>query len=139
MQPFWRRLITRLIGVIPAATVAAAVGPAGLNTMLVASQVLLSVVLPTVIFPLVYLCSREELMTVRGPELSLSDASPPLTTSTATPSANAEGEGRQAAPRVVEKSFKSPKWLTWLGYALFSVVVVANVYVFVQLGLGQGT
>lgn len=37
--------------------------------MLVASQVLLSIVLPTVIFPLVYLCSREEIMTVDGPEV----------------------------------------------------------------------
>jgi metal iron transporter len=36
--------------------------------MLVASQVLLSIVLPTVIFPLVYLCSKEEIMTVHGPE-----------------------------------------------------------------------
>ncbi|WRT65463.1 uncharacterized protein IL334_002406 [Kwoniella shivajii] len=68
-SPLIRRLLTRLIGVIPAAIVAAAVGPAGLNTMLVASQVLLSIVLPTVIFPLVYLCSKEEIMTVQGPEI----------------------------------------------------------------------
>nr|XP_018264409.1 metal iron transporter [Kwoniella dejecticola CBS 10117]OBR86567.1 metal iron transporter [Kwoniella dejecticola CBS 10117] len=68
-SPLVRRLITRLIGVIPAAIVASAVGPSGLNTMLVASQVLLSIVLPTVIFPLVYLCSREEIMTVQGPEI----------------------------------------------------------------------
>jgi Mn2+/Fe2+ NRAMP family transporter len=68
-QPFARRLVTRLIGVIPAATIAAALGNQGLNTMLVASQVLLSIVLPTVIFPLVYLCSKEEIMTVHGPEV----------------------------------------------------------------------
>lgn len=36
--------------------------------MLVASQVLLSVVLPTVMFPLIYLCSKEEVMTVYGPK-----------------------------------------------------------------------
>ncbi|KAL7419824.1 Manganese transporter smf1 [Cryptotrichosporon argae] len=67
--PLLRRLVTRLLGVVPAAVVAVAVGQKGLNTMLVASQVLLSVVLPTVIAPLVYLASRDEVMTVLGPEV----------------------------------------------------------------------
>lgn len=66
-SPMMRRLITRLIGVIPAAVVASAVGNKGLDTMLVASQVVLSIVLPTVTVPLVYLCSRKDVMFVDGP------------------------------------------------------------------------
>jgi metal iron transporter len=116
-KPFLRRIVTRCIGVIPAAIVAAAMGEKGLNTMLVASQVVLSVVLPTVIFPLVYLCSKKEIMTVVGPE--------------ARPGPRSEEVERR------EKSYMSPKWVTVLGYLLTFVVLLANVYVFVQLGLGN--
>ncbi|BEI88013.1 uncharacterized protein CcaverHIS019_0107310 [Cutaneotrichosporon cavernicola] len=67
ISPMLRRLITRLIGVVPAAIVASSVGNKGLNTMLVASQVILCLVLPTVTIPLVYLCSRKDIMAVEGP------------------------------------------------------------------------
>lgn len=129
-KPLVRRIVTRCIGVVPAAIVAAALGGKGLNTMLVASQVVLSVVLPTVIFPLVYLCSRKDIMTVTGPEVesqaitaAAREVSPPTIS---TPSS----ERRQ-------KTYTSPKWVTVLGYLLTFVVLVANVYVFVQLGLGN--
>jgi metal iron transporter len=101
-------------------------GGKGLNTMLVASQVVLSVVLPTVIFPLVYLCSKKEVMTVKGPE-------PAAPNGGMTPR---EGEGGEGETRR-EKEYTSPKWVTVLGYALTFVVLLANVYVFVQLGLGN--
>ena len=142
-QPLLRRLVTRLIGVIPAAIVAAAAGNTGLNTMLVASQVLLSIVLPTVIFPLVYLCSKEDNMTVEGPEV---DAHPNVIASTPVCTAQdtiplpapASGETPAASTRQRQtKSHRSPKLITVLGYVLFTIVVVANVYVIVELGLGQ--
>ncbi|WWC87494.1 uncharacterized protein L201_002384 [Kwoniella dendrophila CBS 6074] len=171
-SPLIRRLITRLIGVIPAAIVASAVGPAGLNTMLVASQVLLSIVLPTVIFPLVYLCSKDEIMTVQGPELddtaqpqastqnrndvqsetstSINDINPVIFTSMANENENDQNcndrNVRSITPEQIEqgeskrrsKSYKSPKYVTILGYLLFSIVVIANGYVIVQLCLGNG-
>jgi metal iron transporter len=115
-------MVTRLIGVIPAATVAAAVGNKGLNTMLVASQVLLSIVLPTVIFPLVYICSRQEIMMVNGPEVAHSVVLQ-------------VGQEEGTVERK-KKSYTSPLWVTILGYLLFVVVVAANVYVIVELGLG---
>lgn len=105
--------------------------------MLVSSQVLLSIVLPTVIFPLVYLCSREEVMTVDGPEVETSSNSalPALQSrrSTEAPDGNEEA---QLSPRR-KKIYISPKWVTILGYALFGVVVLANGYVIVELALGN--
>lgn len=104
-------------------------GGKGLNTMLVASQVVLSVVLPTVIFPLVYLCSRKDIMTVLGPEIeseSGPESRPPVV----------DQERRETVERR-EKSYISPKWVTVLGYLLTFIVLLANVYVFVQLGLGN--
>lgn len=98
-------------------------GGKGLNTMLVASQVVLSVVLPTVIFPLVYLCSRKDIMTVLGPEVESSEV--------------VETERTAGSEERREKNYNSPKWVTILGYLLTFVVLLANVYVFVQLGLGN--
>lgn len=67
VQPFLRRLITRLIGLVPSMVVAIAVGRPGINMLLVASQVALSVVLPFVVFPLIWLTSSKSIMRVRVP------------------------------------------------------------------------
>lgn len=52
--PWKRRLATRAIGMVPSLAVSAAVGQRGVNTLLVASQVTLSIVLPFVMFPCVH-------------------------------------------------------------------------------------
>lgn len=49
--PWKRRIATRLISMVPALAVSAGVGEGGVNTLLVASQVTLSIVLPFVMFP----------------------------------------------------------------------------------------
>lgn len=113
-------------------------GGRGLNAMLVASQVVLSVVLPTVIFPLVYLCSRREVMTVNGPELELTSNAVPDVQEEVRPvgqATEAERDGRMSPRR--QKSYTSPKWVTVLGYLLTFAVLLANIYVFVQIGLGN--
>lgn len=113
-NPIYRRLITRLIGAVPSAIVAAAVGKSGLNTMLVASQVVLSIILPFAIFPLVWLCHQQGTMTVTE--------APPAPTGGVVASA----------------SFRA-HW-SWIsaGYLIFALVTVANAYVLVELMLGNG-
>ncbi|CEL55932.1 Manganese transporter SMF1 OS=Saccharomyces cerevisiae (strain ATCC 204508 / S288c) GN=SMF1 PE=1 SV=2 [Rhizoctonia solani AG-1 IB] len=68
VSPLVRRVITRLIGLVPSTVVAITVGRQGIDILLVASQVALSIVLPFVIFPLVYLTSQESIMQVAKPE-----------------------------------------------------------------------
>ncbi|KAJ1308082.1 hypothetical protein OPQ81_002147 [Rhizoctonia solani] len=68
ISPLVRRVITRLIGLVPSTIVAVTVGRQGIDILLVASQVALSIVLPFVIFPLVYLTSQESVMQVAKPE-----------------------------------------------------------------------
>ncbi|KAG9099430.1 hypothetical protein FS749_001290 [Ceratobasidium sp. UAMH 11750] len=68
ISPLARRTITRLIGLIPSMIVAIAIGRKGIDALLVASQVALSIVLPFVIFPLVYLASSDVVMRVPKPE-----------------------------------------------------------------------
>ena len=62
-----RRLLTRLLGLIPSMIVAVSVGRTGISAMLVASQVVLSLVLPFIVFPLVWLTSSRTVMRVYSP------------------------------------------------------------------------
>jgi metal iron transporter len=73
-QPIVRRIITRAISIIPSVVVAVAVGRSGVNQLLVASQVCLSVVLPFVIFPLVWICSDKKVMTVTNSPTDASES-----------------------------------------------------------------
>lgn len=166
INPMLRRVITRLIGVIPAAVVASAVGMKGLNTMLVASQVALCIVLPTVTVPLVYLCSRKSVMRVEGPvqDLPLSRPPSPARSALSASVRPASSQGRSTAveggdsrtstpagsvqsapaaePAPLEhrrvKYFVSPLWMTIIGWLLCAIVILANGYVIVELALGNG-
>ena len=51
IRPWLRRIITRCIGMVPSLVVAVAIGPSGIDTLLVASQVALSIALPFVVGP----------------------------------------------------------------------------------------
>ena len=65
--PIMRRLITRLLGIIPSLIIAISVGRSGIDQLLNASQVVLSVMLPFAIGPLIYLCGRKDVMRVWNP------------------------------------------------------------------------
>ncbi|KAL0062439.1 Manganese transporter smf1 [Marasmius tenuissimus] len=66
VSPVVRRLLTRLLAVIPSMVVAIAVGRRGIDTLLVLSQVVLSIVLPFITLPLIYVTSSKRLMGVRA-------------------------------------------------------------------------
>ena len=53
ISPWARRLLTRLVAIVPAVIVAAAYGERGVGKLLVGSQVILSMQLPFAVFPLV--------------------------------------------------------------------------------------
>ncbi|KAK0437449.1 putative transporter of the NRAMP family [Desarmillaria tabescens] len=105
LSPVFRRLITRLLSLVPALTVAIAIGRSGIDTLLVASQVVLSIVLPFIVFPLLWLTSNKRVMSAKnddGGSVNFSNSIP----------------------------------ITLLGAAIWLLVVAANVYVLVSLGLG---
>ncbi|KAK0203868.1 natural resistance-associated macrophage protein [Desarmillaria ectypa] len=105
LSPVFRRLITRLLSLVPALTVAIAIGRSGIDTLLVASQVVLSIVLPFIVFPLLWFTSNKSVMSVEnndGGSVNFSNSIP----------------------------------ITLLGAAIWLLVVVANIYVLVSLGMG---
>ncbi|KZP24073.1 natural resistance-associated macrophage protein [Athelia psychrophila] len=151
VSPAMRRLVTRLIGLVPSLIIAAAGGRSGLNGLLVASQVILSVSLPFVTLPLIYLTSSKAIMSVRvpvppAPARPLPTSAPPpphtdLETEVASHNpnnpSNAETAGLegQAEERVVDYS---NGWVaTGLGVVIWLVMVAANGYVLVTLALGE--
>jgi metal iron transporter len=126
-QPLMRRLLTRLLGLIPSMIVAVSVGQAGINAMLVASQVVLSLVLPFIVFPLVWLTSSRTVMRVYSP----APIRPPRT---------ADGAGEEKSVAEGEYLDFSNGWIVAsVGYAIWVVLVLANSYVLITLMLGKGT
>jgi len=61
-KPWIRRMITRLLAIIPSLVVVLATGEAGLGELLIVSQVTLSMQLPFAFFPLVYYTSLPGIM-----------------------------------------------------------------------------
>lgn len=147
MQPILRRVITRSIGLVPSMAVAIAAGRNGVDTLLVASQVALSIVLPFIIFPLLYLTSSKSIMSVKKAPTGLEDQHELTATAeapAASESANADSASRNdtTPARDLEDAveyvdYSNPKIVTVLGWLLWLVVVAANVYAIVSLGLGQ--
>lgn len=148
-SPFLRRLITRLIGIVPSLAVAVAVGKNGVDTLLVASQVALSIVLPFVIGPLLIFTTSTAIMSVDGTDPTATPRSPALPTSNP-PGVSSETRvdalkviarkinpfRRRTPPPEGKVSFANPVWVAWLGWAIWTLVVIANVYAIVQLASG---
>ncbi|OAX42092.1 Nramp-domain-containing protein [Rhizopogon vinicolor AM-OR11-026] len=138
VSPIIRRLVTRLIGLVPSMAVAIVVGPSGINTLLVASQVILSIVLPFIVFPLIYLTSSSRIMRVHKTSPGGTSNNPLDTLESPSPAiapVDADPEIPQTQDFV---DFSSGKLMTFLGCLIWLVIVIANVYVLVALGMGQG-
>ncbi len=127
-----RRFLTRCLGLIPALIVAAASGRAGIDTLLVASQVILSIILPFIVFPLVWLTSSKSIMSVKKPleRVDCQDSSVGGGIHTH------DVASAEAQFELVD--FSNGKILIVVSYAIWLVIVMANVYAIVGLAMGQG-
>ena len=121
--------------------VAAAVGRAGIDALLIASQVTLSIVLPFIVFPLVYLTSGARFMSVRKPraaEARAGGAAGEAAGGAAEESAGGEGEGADVeAEREERVDFSNGRFMTYLGWLIWVVIVLANAYAIVTLAMGE--
>jgi len=158
ISPFIRRLLTRLISLIPSMIVAISSGESGINALLIASQVVLSVVLPFVAFPLIYLTSSKMVMAVKTPKLmqeKLADDSPipshpisdtlhksplPVTTciTTVERKPGCDDPIKHPSPQEYDiVDFSSGYLLTTVAYAIWVVILAANIYAIAMLGMGD--
>ncbi|KZT73252.1 Nramp-domain-containing protein [Daedalea quercina L-15889] len=155
-SPVLRRLITRCIGLVPSVAVAAALGRGGVSTLLVVSQVVLSIVLPFIVFPLVYLTSSARVMSVRKPASRSSTALPREGEGEGTRRAglpggeDAHGEPAEAGEEgsgdaqvdveAVEDELvdlSNGRFMMGLGWVIWVALVLANAYAIVTLAMGE--
>jgi metal iron transporter len=142
-----RRVITRLLAIIPSMAIAIALGIPGVNALLVASQVVLSIVLPFVILPLLYCTSNKAIMSVRKTRTEVIDTPKDTLAAIDLPSEELV-QPRDEDPSIVERAevnedemvdYSNNKFVIAIGVLSWLIIVVANVYVIVELGLGGPT
>ncbi|KAI0714833.1 natural resistance-associated macrophage protein-domain-containing protein [Earliella scabrosa] len=152
LSPVMTRLLTRSLGLVPSLVVAIAVGRPGISTLLVASQVVLSIVLPFVTLPLIYFTSSKRIMAVRDSGTMRISASGLLNSTQAGLATESQGQQRAAADdeRTPEMSrdlegvearsvdFSNGKVMVAIGIFIWVLIVAANVYAVVGLAMGQG-
>jgi metal iron transporter len=119
LAPWLRRLLTRSISIIPSIIIAAAVGKTGLDKALVASQVVLSIILPIVSAPLIWFTCRKHIMTIpSGSGVSVTEG-------------NETGRSEQGI------NMQNGWCVTVLAVLIWLVLVVMNTALLVLLGLGK--
>lgn len=121
-----------------------------MDLLLVASQVVLSIVLPFVMLPLLWLTTNKKIMSVKKPKLSSSTLmagglSKNPDTSTASMlvaskiGSSTERDVEASSSSVTEiVDYSNGKIVAGAGYLILTVVVVANAYVIVTLAMGKG-
>ena len=123
--------------------VAIAVGRSGVDALLVVSQVVLSIVLPFVTFPLLYCTSKKAIMSIRKSSLPnvTSDGDDALTApelpSTLRRHESGEVERAGDGDQGEWVDYSNNKLTIAVGVMIWLVVVAANMYVIVELGLGN--
>jgi len=130
--------------------VALALGRSGIDQLLIISQVILSIVLPFVVFPLVWLTTNKKIMSVKKPETDLPtltvdgspsslDVSPAPKSVTAEIGSSTEKDVEASTSSVTDTvDYSNGKIIAGFGYLIWTVVVVANAYVIVTLAMGKG-
>ena len=121
LKPWVRRLVTRGISITPSIIIAGAVGKEGLDRALVASQVVLSVILPIVATPLIWFTCRRNIMTVTTERR----------TSIAT---DTDGTGSMTYQDI---NMQNGWIVTTFAVVIWIVLVIMNVALLVLLGLGK--
>lgn len=150
VQPILRRVLTRALGLVPSMAVAIAAGRGGVDALLVASQVALSIVLPFIVFPLLYLTNSKEIMAVkqsRSPshdDTTHHDSEIVVDLKPGSDSRIEEKEVRAVFPTVVDLEgttetvdFANHKVAVVVGWVLWFIIVAANIYAIVTLAMGD--
>lgn len=120
--------------------VAVIVGRRGINDLLVASQVVLSFVLPFVVFPLIYITSSSEHMRSMRDDTAAGQALVRVGSDSASQTSSKSSEvdvAVESGGSTETVDYSNGRIVMCLGYLIWAVVVVANVYVLVSLARGD--
>jgi metal iron transporter len=132
MSPFLRRIVTRTVSIIPAMIIAAAEGQSGLAAALNGCNVVLSLALIFLTFPLIWFTSRHKYMTVR-----IDDSADPVGVVDGILTYNTEralwNEGHYSEGTI---SMANNWTTTIVGFVIWFIIAAMNVATLTFLGLG---
>jgi metal iron transporter len=132
MSPFLRRIVTRVVSIIPAMIIAAAEGQSGLAAALNGCNVVLSLALIFLTFPLIWFTSRHKYMTVR-----IDDSADPVGVVDGILTYNTEralwNEGHYSEGTI---SMANNWTTTIVGFVIWFIIAAMNVATLTFLGLG---
>lgn len=135
-QPWVRRIITRMIAIIPCIFVTLTMGRKGIADILNGSQVCLSLILPFVSAPLIYFTSFKKYMQV---DVDEQDSEHHILSSSGNPSnygaIAASRDGTTTGKKTVD--FTNGKILTYLSVLTWATIGFFNIFLIVSLALGK--
>lgn len=123
--------------------VAIAVGRSGVNNLLVMSQVVLSVVLPFILFPLIWCTSSKAVMSVKKEDHCSKENTKGLSTRAVERAGdlssrpdNMSNNAANDAEKVEETvDYSNSKVVVVIAWMIWLIITVANVYALVEIGL----
>jgi metal iron transporter len=134
MSPFLRRFLTRSVSIIPAIIIAAAEGQKGLAAALNGCNVVLSVVLIFLTFPLIWYTSFNRYMRVK-----IDDSAEPVGVIDGMLTHDTEQVFRSLRADMPGTISLANSWtVTILGYFIWFIIAAMNVATLTFLGLGIG-
>jgi manganese transport protein len=129
IQPWARRLVTRLFAMVPALVCISIYGERGLNNLLIISQIILSLQLPFAVWPLIWFSSRRDIM-----EITFADEHDNLI-SPYVPTANA-GLLNSSLPELSKVDYTNSKLITILACTVGVLLTVFNGILLVHFATG---
>lgn len=134
MSPFLRRFLTRSLSIIPAIIIAAAEGQAGLAAALNGCNVVLSVALIFLTFPLIWYTSFDRYMRVK-----LDDSAEPVGVMDGMLTNDTEKAFRSSGADIPGTVSLANNWtVAILGFFIWFIIAAMNVATLTFLGLGIG-
>lgn len=135
VSPWVRRLITRLLAILPCFVITLWFGRKGIADILNLSQVILSLILPIVAAPLVYFTSTSKYMTIEVDPTERSDTSSSTSTSSLSTGERQPLIGNKTATAAVD--FRNGVVLTTISILIWGSITFFNVYLVGSWMLGK--
>lgn len=132
-RPWVRRIVTRVLAIIPVVIVILVLGREGVSTIMNASQVVLSFILPVVSAPLIWFTSSKKYMTVYDIALVSTGERSALLTNTGAVYGGAETSDLTGVTKI---TFENGSWLRAAAILTWVIITALNVYLVYLFSVG---
>lgn len=133
-KPWLRRIITRILAIIPVVIFISILGREGVSTIMNLSQVVLSFILPVVSAPLIWFTSSSKYMTVY--DFTSSDETTALLNERTRSHTRGYDPDREQADNFRKITFENGPWLRAAAISTWVVITFLNIYLVYLFSIG---